>query len=307
MTSIEAPLYTQHSDMVHDAQYDFYGRYLATCSSDSTVKIFETGAQPYEVDTLHVHQGPVWCVAWGHPRYGSPLASCGYDQKVVVSQRNHQTGKYEKIHEYAGHTSSVNAVAWAPSHFNQAMLASCSSDSTVTVLTYHPDQPAWEVSTIANAHQIGVNCVAWEQVPSQQNYQRVASGGADNLLKVWVRKPDSKNFELEQDVLPEGTRAYSEWVRDVAFCPTPFHGSSLLASCSGSEVFLWLRKDAGEKSRWQLLAKLKLAAEVRKLSWSEEESLLAASCSDHKAYVYKNVNLANPGEWKEVSTQELSQ
>jgi len=28
------------------------------------------------------HEGPVWQVAWAHPKYGSILASCSYDRKV---------------------------------------------------------------------------------------------------------------------------------------------------------------------------------------------------------------------------------
>ena len=30
------------------------------------------------------HEGPVWQVAWAHPKYGSLLASCGYDRKVII-------------------------------------------------------------------------------------------------------------------------------------------------------------------------------------------------------------------------------
>jgi len=30
-----------HDDMIHDAVLDYYGRRLATCSSDRTIKIFE--------------------------------------------------------------------------------------------------------------------------------------------------------------------------------------------------------------------------------------------------------------------------
>ena len=30
---------TQHGDMVHDAQLDYYGKKLATCSSDRTIKV----------------------------------------------------------------------------------------------------------------------------------------------------------------------------------------------------------------------------------------------------------------------------
>ena len=30
---------TQHDDMIHDSQFDYYGTKLATCSTDRTVKI----------------------------------------------------------------------------------------------------------------------------------------------------------------------------------------------------------------------------------------------------------------------------
>ncbi|KAK1079238.1 GTPase-activating protein S13, partial [Friedmanniomyces endolithicus] len=30
-----------HDDMIHDAVLDYYGRRLATCSSDKTIKIFD--------------------------------------------------------------------------------------------------------------------------------------------------------------------------------------------------------------------------------------------------------------------------
>ncbi len=36
---------TGHADMLHDAQLDFYGRRLATCSSDRTIRVFDVGAQ----------------------------------------------------------------------------------------------------------------------------------------------------------------------------------------------------------------------------------------------------------------------
>jgi len=39
--------------MIHDAQMDYYGKKLATCSSDRTVKIFEiNGATQTLVTTL---------------------------------------------------------------------------------------------------------------------------------------------------------------------------------------------------------------------------------------------------------------
>jgi protein transport protein SEC13 len=76
---------THHADAVHDAQLDYYGLRLATCSSDRIVKVFNVnpqgGAQPsveFAAD-LAGHTGPVWEVSWGPAQFGIVLASCSYD------------------------------------------------------------------------------------------------------------------------------------------------------------------------------------------------------------------------------------
>jgi protein transport protein SEC13 len=74
-----------HVDMVHDAQFDYYGRRLATCSSDRTIKVFElSGEHRTQIADLRGHEGPVWQVSWAHPRYGALLASASFDHRVIV-------------------------------------------------------------------------------------------------------------------------------------------------------------------------------------------------------------------------------
>ena len=52
---------TQHNDMIHDSQFDYYGRKLATCSSDRSIKIFEvSGELCQQSATILDHEGPVW-------------------------------------------------------------------------------------------------------------------------------------------------------------------------------------------------------------------------------------------------------
>ena len=50
----------------HDLQVDYYGKRLATCSSDRIIKIFDVGPEPGQ-QTLSAniagHDGPVWQVA----------------------------------------------------------------------------------------------------------------------------------------------------------------------------------------------------------------------------------------------------
>ena len=74
-----------HTDMVHDAQLDYYGRRLATCSSDMVVKLFDIHGDSHQhIADLRGHTGPVWQVSWGHPKYGSVLASCSFDHRVII-------------------------------------------------------------------------------------------------------------------------------------------------------------------------------------------------------------------------------
>ncbi|CAI4446936.1 AEL_collapsed_G0018040.mRNA.1.CDS.1 [Saccharomyces cerevisiae] len=35
------PFDSGHDDLVHDVVYDFYGRHVATCSSDQHIKVFK--------------------------------------------------------------------------------------------------------------------------------------------------------------------------------------------------------------------------------------------------------------------------
>ena len=61
------------------------------------------------------HTGPVWQVAWAHPKYGHILASCSYDGKVLIwKEQQHQqgvTGGWSKIKEHLLHSASGE---WSP-------------------------------------------------------------------------------------------------------------------------------------------------------------------------------------------------
>lgn len=44
------------------------------------------------------HEDAVWQVSWAYPLFGTVLASCGYDKKVLVWRL--ENGKWDIIHEY---------------------------------------------------------------------------------------------------------------------------------------------------------------------------------------------------------------
>lgn len=76
---------TQHEDLVHDAQLDYYGCKLATSSSDRTIKIYNISEGAAELSaTLQGHEGPVWQVSWAHPKFGGKVNSAIHESKSVM-------------------------------------------------------------------------------------------------------------------------------------------------------------------------------------------------------------------------------
>ena len=94
-----------HSDFVHDIQFDFYGRRIATCSGDRSVKVWnlepngkfssdsEIQVSPTTISgskdkdgpmNIQAHRSAVWRVSWAHPEYGQILATCGADGSAMI-------------------------------------------------------------------------------------------------------------------------------------------------------------------------------------------------------------------------------
>ena len=156
---------TQHDDMIHDSQFDYYAKRLATCSSDRSIKIFDTTGDRFRNSaTLTGHEGPVWQVAWAHPKFGTLLASCSYDGRYdkiidwpvtseeslilptssslcpfsVMIHRETTPNTWTVVHTHKFHEASVNSISWAP-HDYGLILACASSDGRISVLEYMGD------------------------------------------------------------------------------------------------------------------------------------------------------------------------
>jgi protein transport protein SEC13 len=135
MTTPISTIDSTHEDMIHDCQFDYYSKKLATCSSDRSIKIFEVNGDIYHNSaTLVVHEGPVWQVGWAHPKFGVVLASCSYDGSVVI-QKEISQGNWGKLYEAKFADCSINSIAWAPHEFG-LVLAAASSDGKVIIIEY---------------------------------------------------------------------------------------------------------------------------------------------------------------------------
>lgn len=292
---------TAHHDMVHDAQTDFYGTRLATCSSDKSVKVYDikNGTQKL-LALLTGHEGPVWQVAWAHPLFGSLLASCSYDRTVCLwaDRGTHGRPDWHRVHHYRDHDSSVNSICWAPHEFG-LMLACASSDGAVSVLSSTGDG-VWVAKKIANAHTIGCNAVSW--APAQGSGQggepgvwvglrQFATGGCDNLVKIWQLQDGAEDWQEAHQL-----EAHSDWVRDVAWSPAAGQPSRIASCSQDCRVIIWTCNLSS--GSWQPLLLGTFDDVVWLISWSLTGSVLAVSGGDNNVTLWKE---SRDGSWACIS------
>lgn len=304
---------TQHDDMIHDAQMDYYGKMLATASSDRTIRIHvittasNGNTEQKLTHTLKGHEGPVWQVSWAHPKYGTLLASCSFDAKVLIWRLDENSRNWEIIYTHAAHNSSVNAVSWAPSELG-LLLACASSDGRVTILKWQEDTGAWISEADFMAHQLGCNTVSWAPVTApgsmvstdSQNtsslVKKICTGGSDNSVKIW-------NFDREinawMTASPEVTlTGFEGWVRDVAWAPNLGLPVSYIAACSQDcTAIIWSNDARSSNEGWQKKQLMdeqadpptpKFPAALWRVSWSPTSGhLLAVSGGDNLVRLWK--------------------
>jgi protein transport protein SEC13 len=307
---------TGHDEMIHDAQLDYYGKRLASASSDRTIKIFEvSGENHLLLATLKGHDGPVWAVSWGHPKFGTLLASCGYDAKVCIWKEEAQNN-WVKVFDDVSHESSVNSVSWGPHSFGLS-LAAASADGNISVHTYKPEQKNWDKKVFAG-HKGGVNALSWgpdlktgallamNAAADQKSAasaaatsaaaaalkvsRRFVTGGCDNRIKIW-REMDGQ--WIEQKLFVNGDNAHNDWVRDVAWAPSLGLPTNTIASCSDDKtVIIWTEDAHGQ---WRKAKTLAFKVRVWKVTWSLMGNILAVAQGDNKVSLWKE---ALDGDWK---------
>jgi protein transport protein SEC13 len=292
---------------------DYYAKRLATCSSDATIKIFEVTAEAQRhVSDLLGHEGPVWQVAWAHPKFGSVLASCGYDRKVIVwREQEGAKNQWQKVFVFSGHELSVNSLSFAP-HDYGLVLACGSSDGRVSILNCNVDG-SWSSETFV-AHKLGVNAVSW--APSVApgallsnsalpvELPRLVSGGCDMKVKIWsVKLPSQSQAPAASSgsgsTVPNATaigynlehtlEEHSDWVRDVQWAPNIGLPSNTIASASqDGKVVIWTQdiSDAG-KSAWQKHFLEPFNETVWRVSWSLTGNILAVTSGDSRVSLWK--------------------
>ncbi|AOW07895.1 protein transport protein SEC13 [Yarrowia lipolytica] len=290
-----------HDDLIHDAVLDYYGKRLATCSSDKTIKIFEIDGDNHKlVETLRGHEGPVWQVSWAHPKFGSIIASASYDGKVFIWRE--ENGRWTNIAQHQ-HNASVNSVVWAPQEYGPLLLCA-SSDGNVSVVEFKEGGNC-EATTFA-AHDVGANSASWAPPAvsgsliqpingKASNNIRIVTGGCDNLVKIWKYDPSSKTYVIEETL-----SGHKDWVRDVAWSSSVLSKSYIASASQDKTVIVWTQ-EGNQPWKKKLLQDIPFPDVVWKVSWSLSGNVLAVSGGDNKVTLWKE-NLT--GEWESAGVVE---
>ncbi|GFQ97883.1 notchless protein homolog 1 [Trichonephila clavata] len=182
-----------HAEAVISASFSPDGRYLASGSGDTTVRLWDINTETPQF-TCKAHKHWVLCIAWA-PN-GRKLASACKNGQICIWDP--KTGK-QLGRTLSGHRSWINAIAWEPLHLNGECrrLASASKDCSIRV---------WDIITcqtvhILNSHVASVTCIRWG------GSGLIYSGSQDRTIKV---------FRAKDGTLCRTLQGHGHWVNTLA-------------------------------------------------------------------------------------------
>lgn len=249
-----------HESEVKSVAWSAGGNFLATCSRDKSVWIWEeVGDDDFEtVAVLQEHEGDVKFVAW-HPEE-ELLASASYDDEVRLWR--------EEIDDWAcvgvlrGHEGTVWCVAWE----------------------------GLQVNVGKGIEEDGANAGS-ESASAEWMERRTASGprllscSEDKTIRVWRRVPHERVQQSKLSIIRSGNNE-EEWVEEailpvVHSCPVysiSWSGSGRVVSTGGDGLIAVYeeRWDSGTKDTvWALVAQAEAAHgvfEVNNIAWAKGRS-----------------------------------
>jgi len=305
-----------HEDLIHDVAYDFYGKRMATCSSDQHVKIWdqdESGAWSCSAG-VKPHCGSVWKVTWALPEFGQVIATCSFDRTATVWEEiaGEKTGvgqnHWIRRATLVDSRTSVTDVKFGPKHLG-LILATCSADGTVRI---------YEATDVMNLSQwslqheihckIPCSCISWNPSLSRLHAPMLAVGSDESsssgtlMGKVSVYEY-SENARRWQRV--ETFSNITEPVHDIAFAPNIGRSYHVLAVGSKDLRIITLKPlpdQKDEPARFEIRQAGQFddhGSTVWRVCWNITGTILATSGDDGQVKLWK----ANyQDHWKCIQT-----
>ena len=169
---VEIP--TNHSGTINTVEFNYNGIKFATGGNDGIIniyssdKIFKKGME-LEPDIQLIkngHSKPILNLSFSHPLYGTYLASCGYDKKLIIWKEK-STNTYENIYEYK-HDSIVTCCKFAPYQYGFIIICG-TSNGDISIHELQKNYQKWNVQTLKNIHKDGIISLDWAPASSPIN------------------------------------------------------------------------------------------------------------------------------------------
>ena len=165
---------TNHNGVVNNIKFNYNGMKLATCGNDGKINILSTDKILNEEDSLQEqilikngHKQSISDLSFSHSCFGSYLASCGKDKKLIVWKEK-SVNNYENIFEF-NHKSSVECCKFAP-YQTRLMIISGTVDGSITIHELQKNFQKWNSYLLDNVHLKGVNSLDWAPSYSSINF-----------------------------------------------------------------------------------------------------------------------------------------
>lgn len=320
------PFITGHEELVHDIKYDFYGRHIATVSSDQHIKVFDLDSVSSSWvlnDLWKAHDSLVVKVSWAHPEFSSSkiLASCSYDRTVKLWQEQPDElqgsgRRWMKLCTLAIESyGPVYDVVFAPNHLG-LKLGCVGSDGIFRI--YESLEPS-DLSNWTLTNEIPILsqqlpaknlqssfCIEWCPAKFINNEKFIVvaldQGFIYSSVRDMKRSEDNDNDDTSVRYkkicnLPE----HNGLIRSVSWAPSMGRGFHLIATgCKDGYVRIFKAIESGGPDlKIETIAKLDdHKGEVWRVSWNLTGTILSSAGDDGKVRLWK-CNYLN--EWKCMS------
>eukprot|EP01112_Ceratiomyxa_fruticulosa_P009110 TRINITY_DN2377_c0_g2_i1.p1 TRINITY_DN2377_c0_g2~~TRINITY_DN2377_c0_g2_i1.p1 ORF type:complete len:348 (+),score=65.44 TRINITY_DN2377_c0_g2_i1:151-1194(+) len=293
---------TQHQDHIHDLAYDFYGKRIATCSSDQTIKVWDQDESLQWVVTSEwkAHNGSIWKLAWAHPEFGQIIASCSHDRTVCLweeSDLNEKGGprKWIELTRLVDSRDSMVDVKFAPRHLG-LKLATCSLDGNVRIyeatdvmnLTHWPLSEQFDALTQKGGE---ARCISWN--PSPFDRTMIVVGTTEPSVKIWEYNDSQRKWVVVETLIDK--LGPEHIVHDVCWAPNMGRTYHLIAAAIRDTVRIWKVKPSPEKSQpekphlevEEVMCRHDHKSEVWRVGFNITGTILASSGDDQNVRLWK--------------------
>ena len=186
-----------HAEAILATQFSPEGRYLASGSGDTTVRLWDLTTESPQA-TLDGHKDHVLVIAWA-PNAQYIASGCKKGHIILWSgATGKQLGSVLK-----GHSSFITGISWEPLHINGQARRFVSSSKDTRLIIWDALTRA-KLITLSN-HTKSVTCCLWG------GQGLIYSGSQDRTIGVW--RPDG--------VYCRGLKGHAHWVNALA-CNTQY-------------------------------------------------------------------------------------